>query len=471
MKIPKTIENTKIFKSLWRTYRNAKNKHIAKTSQKYIKEESNWADHLTYNEIWPISIGNDHTFFEILHEAHQKSSLRLSMKKRIKVGFLVYSSSIWPYEEIYKLMDSDERFDPIVVIVGLDDGTKKTIQEQYEITKTWFENNSYRCIGVLNENEEKNWKSFQFDIVFSAIPYTNILPRKFEFGELNVSTLLIYTPYGVAINEMSDRYFNMKIHNIAWYLFYETNIQKEMGEKYALNKGKNIVVSGYPKIDKLIKKKSTEYSYLWKGNDKAKRIIYAPHHSLMREESRYATFDDNYLFVLDYARNHINETSWIIKPHPLLKKATIQYGLFSSEAEYDAYLAEWEKLPNAKVVLNGDYFDYFVSSDAMILDSESFLFEYQYTHKPLLFLTRETQTFNVFGEMLLDILYKCSGNDYESISDFVNSVVINGNDTMFEKRQTFFDNHLNYIKDNNGMGASEYIYSYVRDQITNKLQN
>ena len=466
MKIPQNVEKTKIFNAVWHIYRKIKNKYISRTSQKLIKLNENWSDQLTYNKIWPISFENKDNFFELLHKSQQNSTSRLMLKEKIKVGFLVYSSSIWQYEAIYRLMEKDERFEPIIIIVGLNDGTKNTIQEQYEITKSWFNSNDYRCIGVLNENKELDWKFFQLDIVFSAIPYINILPRKFEFGELPVSTLLIYTPYGVAVNEMSDRYFNMKIHNIAWRLFYETDIQKLMGEKYALNKGENIIVSGYSKIDNLLKKECRDYSDLWKGNVSAKKIIYAPHHSLMREESRYATFDENYLFILDYAKNHINETSWIIKPHPLLKKATIQYGLFSSEAEYDAYLAEWDNLPNAKVVLNGDYFDYFVSSDAMLLDSESFIFEYQYTHKPLLFFTRKTQTFNAFGEMLLNILYKCPGNDYDGISNFVDTVVINGNDSMFEQRQTFFNKYLNYVKDNNGMNASEYIYSYVRSQVT-----
>ena len=49
----------------------------------------------------------------------------------------------------------------------------------------------------------------------------------------------------------------------------------------------------------------------------------------------------------------------------------------------------------------GEYRAYFASSDAMILDSVSFMAEYLYVHKPALFLTREGERFNEFGETSL----------------------------------------------------------------------
>ena len=411
---------------------------------------------------------NRKKFDECVLKANRNAISKLRDKEIIHVGFLVYSASIWPYDSLYRLMENDRRFEPIIVICALNDGTDRTILEQYNTTKEWFLKKNCNVLGIFRENENLIWDKLNLDMVFSAIPYTNLLPSKFEYGELRVNIPIIYIPYGAAINEMSDRYFNMKIHNIAWKLFYETDIQKNIAEKKADNNGVNVIVSGYPKMDVYFEKGDKNFSNLWKGNDNAKKIIYAPHHSLMRKTSRYATFDENYLFMLDYVRNHTNDTSWIIKPHPLLKKACLEYGLFKSEEEYDRYLNEWEALPNAKVVLTGDYLEYFISSDAMVLDSESFLYEYQYTHKPLLFLTRPTQSFNEFGRKLLNILYKVPGGDKEKIFEFLDNVVLNGNDTMESIRLEFFNEYLDYRKQNNGLGAGEFIFAYLKDQVTKR---
>ena len=50
-------------------------------------------------------------------------------------------------------------------------------------------------------------------------------------------------------------------------------------------------------------------------------------------------------------------------------------------------------------MVTGEYLAYFASSDAMILDSVSFMAEYLYVHKPALFLTREGERF-IFRQVL-----------------------------------------------------------------------
>lgn len=97
-------------------------------------------------------------------------------------------------------------------------------------------------------------------------------------------------------------------------------------------------------------------------------------------------------------------------------------GGFSSHEEVKAYFDAWDNLPNAKLVLGGNYSDLFKTSDAMINDSGSFMTEYQYVHKPMLYLERKEP--NDFGYRIKEILYKARGDDYESIEAFINDVVI-----------------------------------------------
>ena len=97
-----------------------------------------------------------------------------------------------------------------------------------------------------------------------------------------------------------------------------------------------------------------------------------------------------FLFRMVYCFSKHNGLTW--------KKLMSGGGVFVNGEEYDAYCRAWDALPNAKVVM-GEYLAYFASSDAMILDSVSFMAEYLYVHKPALFLTREGERF-IFRQVL-----------------------------------------------------------------------
>lgn len=111
------------------------------------------------------------------------------------------------------------------------------------------------------------------------------------------------------------------------------------------------------------------------------KIIYAPHHSISNNSIGFSTFHQNYMEIYEYAKSHPESTSRIIKPHPLLRTASVAAGIFKSIYEYDRYLDMWNELPNAKAVRLGPYNDISTTSDGMITDSVSFITEYQYVKK------------------------------------------------------------------------------------------
>ena len=75
------------------------------------------------------------------------------------------------------------------------------------------------------------------------------------------------------------------------------------------------------------------------------------------------------------------------KPHPILKPKLYKHALWGKERT-DAYYHCWETMENTQLEMS-DYIDLFMTSDAMIFDSVSFMTEYLYTKKPALFLCRE----------------------------------------------------------------------------------
>ena len=114
--------------------------------------------------------------------------------------------------------------------------------------------------------------------------------------------------------------------------------------------------------------------------------------------------------------------------------------------------------------MEADYLALFDTSDGIINDSISFVGEYMYVDKPMLFLERPEQRFNELGEVLIKAHYKVSGQDYMGIDNFVNEVVVKGNDHMKQEREKIFSEELDYYSDN-GIKASEYVYRDIVDNL------
>jgi CDP-glycerol glycerophosphotransferase (TagB/SpsB family) len=111
----------------------------------------------------------------------------------------------------------------------------------------------------------------------------------------------------------------------------------------------------------------------------------------------------------------------------------------------------------------GEYLDLFFTSDAMIHDSGSFLIEYLYTKKPVMFLRSDNsieERFNEVGKMALSKIYQ--GKNKEDLESFVQEVIIGGRDLMANERIHFFNST---VKPPNYKTASENIFNNIEAQI------
>ena len=100
----------------------------------------------------------------------------------------------------------------------------------------------------------------------------------------------------------------------------------------------------------------------------------------------------------------------------------------------------------------------------MIQDCGSFIAEYQYVDKPMIYLTRDTQRFNELGNEILKASYTVDGKDLDAIAAMMQRVFIEGDDYKAAERKAVFDKYLNYPKAN-GMLASEFIYHSIADEL------
>ena len=411
-------------------------------------------------------------FRDISEAVHTATLKRINRRGLHKIMFLVKDSAEWSCEELYRKLIQIPGLEVEVLVAPFMTGTPEVIRDTYRDAVDWFQKRGFHTVAAydLYQNRYLSWNEIGTpDIIFHLNPHYTVFQECANICNIPLSVLNVYIPYGFWIYGNIDGQFNQLSHMLYWKIFCESKMQKEMARKYALLGDSNLEYSGYVKMDSFYKEKENGEQQVWKiaenaHADKVKKIIYAPHWSVRDAFTGFGNFDKIYRQIYQYAKEHEETTSWILRPHPMLRAGVVSQGVFASTEEYDEYLKQWDDLPNARVIESGTYIDIFQSSDAMVLDSISFLGEYLYAHKPMLFLTRERQTFDDFGRELVKVLYTCDGGDFAGIENFIQNVVMDGNDEMKEEREQFFRQYLDYRQEN-GMLASDYIWQYIEKQI------
>lgn len=393
-------------------------------------------------------------------KAHPKELIKVRDKKVVKVAFLAINSSIWKYDFLYNLLEKDSRFNPVVFIcpfVRFDEGVTKQVMDS---TIKTFSEKGYNIVKTQQTNGE--WldikREFNPDLVFFCTPWNHTLSQYNIKNFLN--TLTCYVPYGFQASNQYDYHFNKEMEKYCWKYFVETKIHRELAVKYSDRIGDNAVWSGFPGTDELLNKIDS-YSYKVSNESSRKKIIWAPHHTIPLNKSRL--FYSNFLaycdFMLELADRYQEKIDFIFKPHPNLRgKLNKVWGVKKT----DEYFNKWNALANGKVN-EGDYINLFLESDAMIHDSVSFMVEYLYTEKPMLYLMKSDKikdNFNKVGNAVLDVLYK--GFNKKDIINFIENIVLVGQDKMKPERKEVFE-HI--IKPPHNKLASENIYDYILKEL------
>jgi len=381
--------------------------------------------------------------FILLKQYNDKNNIiKLKNKAQINIGFVVYTDSTWNIDYLYKLLNNNTRFN-VSVIVRRRNVDKCFSAKEFNDTFKYFKSKNYKTISAQDLNNTND-----YDILFYLDP-ANLAEKQINLFNIPLNVMVLHTSYSFMLAGNKEK-IKLWMYHLSYKYYTDSVYYKNEVSKYKLYTG-NAEFLGFPKMDQY-------YLTDCKKTTNKKVIIYAPHHSVNYKKFKSATFEDNFLFILELAKKYNKDTFWIYKPHPLLRDHSVEAGIFKSTDDYDNYVKQWNTLENAKVASSGDYYSFFKESDAMITDSVSFLAEYQFTHKPLLLLQSGVEEYNDFGQSIVNILYKCNGKDFNSIENFIIDC-INEKDDMYEERMSFFDNNLEYIND--GEMANKRIYDQI----------
>ena len=386
---------------------------------------------------------------------------KVGRKKSINVVFIAMNVAMWRYQQIYELLKSDDRFRLFVVLSVATTYNRDQVIKDIEQLRVYFNKKDIKYLNF----DENSWIGFDLkelnpDIIFYPQPYDNCLYEKHDYKHF-LSKLLCFVPYGIGQTEESW-FYNTLFHNFAWKLYYPFQVDLERSQKLAHTRGKNMVISGYTNFDLYSNNNTID---VWKIKDpRIKRLIWAPHFSISPHDSLYS--HSNFLWMAGFmhglAKQYKDVIQIAFKPHPRLKSELYKHPDWG-KAKTDSYYEEWNNMQNA-FVETGDFIDLFKSSDAMIHDCSSFAIEYLFVNKPVAFVSKDiNETFKdipKFGRDAINQHYILSKTN--EIFTWIENVLINGNDTMKEQRESFYKQ---YLEPKSGITASESIVNDIKTSL------
>lgn len=389
---------------------------------------------------------------------------RLKNKEKIKIIFIVESNQKWIWQSVYDEFKKDNKFELLLVSLPLQSKLGVTIYPQQEDID-FFSKLKMPIIDGYDYNEKKciDIEKLGADIIFYTHPWfvnDNGIPPSI------ISKFALTCAISYGFNVVESNLWGTTTPTIfcsnLWTMFAESKFHKPFYENATNLKHKDILlVTGYPKMDAYKLPINQSFEKLWKQSEgiRKPRIIYAPHHSIERNEGFCASnFAEHATFFLDFIKKH-QEYDFLLKPHPLLKSKCISTG-FMNENEYNEYINEWKSQPNANVYEHGNYYDIFKTSDLLITDCSSFLGEYFVSGKPIIFLQNKKRIpFNKLGKKLISAMYKIE--NIQEINNILQNIFSNNNDYMKFKREKLIKTC--FITPQNTI--ANYIVKYIKNKI------
>lgn len=334
-------------------------------------------------------------------------------ERKLRILFLVNDNTKWNAQSVFEVFRKDPRFDAQIFICRQEQSeSEKKTRNGYAEDCAFFRERNIPFIPGYDESIKQDIpvSSYSPDLVFYIQPW-GWTKNLYDLNTIRKKSLAAYIPYSLPIcNDPNDN--QLTFHQLLTFYYVPSDISLKLNQKEMLNKGKNCVVSGYPKLD--------DYAKPVQKTKNQPKILYAPHHSFSGR-LRFATFRWNGREMLEYARRH-SEISWVFKPHPRLKYELVEQKIMTLEEAND-YYDSWASMDNSEFYNSGDYIRLFQESDLLITDCISFLGEYLPSGNPVILLENtESAGYNELGKEIISSYYSCKA--WNEVENSINSVIV-----------------------------------------------
>lgn len=388
-------------------------------------------------------------------------------RRRIRCAFLVHNIAAWDaLADVVEGMRNHPRFEVFVFSIdrrfpGAEGyGGESEVSEQLDRMGVLHRRLSMARtpdgLGLL--------RSMELDLIFRQSPWDFDIPDMFSTKNIDFARIC-YIPYYATVlverhethaENSPDFHTDMEFHRSCWRIFCDGEFHKSLFDATATRGDDNVVVSGSPKFDRLLRLGATHPH--WPVGDanrpRVTRIIWAPHHSVTDDWLGFGTFVWTYEAMLEWARQD-DGCEFVMKPHPALFDRLKDANLID-EAAVTAFLQAWAELPNTATIQESGYAELFAASDCLITDGISFIAEYQLFEKPLIFIDSGRHApFNEIGAAALEGVYGVTNIDDARVA--VDALRRGDLPSKSVQQRAFVAQHLNANRGTSAQFIVEYL--------------
>lgn len=394
---------------------------------------------------------------------HRKILKEVRKNEHVRVAFIVMNISMWKNNALVECLLKDPRFEVLIVPSPAANFSRAQQEDDLQKMNSFFIDCKMPLANTTIDEPYDLRRMFNPHIIFYPQSYENIHCKEHDYTSFH-DKLTCYIPYSFWPGA-EPWGFDLTFHRQAWKIFYANTALKNYAKSVSLIKARNSIITGYPSTDRFLVPSRT---CPWKNSDSSiKRIIWAPHFSV---DPGTAIFSHSSFLMMaegmvEIAKKYAGQIQIAFKPHPRLKTELYKLADWGKE-KTDRYYSLWSTMINTQLE-TGEYIDLFMTSDALIHESGSFMVEYQYTKKPCLYVIGDYKQYydhlNELGQRAL----ACHDHttDMNGIESFIRDIVIEGKDTKYEIRSKFFDEML---LPPNGKTVAQNIYEDLRNSLFNR---
>lgn len=323
----------------------------------------------------------------------------------VRVGFLVDFLPAWSkVRRIYRLLEADDRFEPVLLCVPSNALESPEINDTYEYLKQQgYETAVNTCVAP---GQWLELEPLGLSYVFYLRPYNHLLPEQYHCHRLCAFTKVCLVVYGMSMTKQiaastMNRDFYRYVYCFVGESPYVMKKNKRDGWLLHLLGLQKSLFLGMPGVEEL-RDAEGQPAPAWDFAGDGFRVLWNPRWTTDKSlgGSNFFTFRRTLLSMAEE-----KPVALLIRPHPLMLQNFVSTGQMSEE-EVAQFRGECERLPNVSLDESREYNATLWGADVLVTDKSGLMAEFFVTGKPIIFCAGNMElTPTEHMEQLLKVCY------------------------------------------------------------------
>ena len=317
------------------------------------------------------------------------NELPASVSYQARAVFFAELGEKWDaMESVYEYMRDDPRFDPIIVRTPVGRVVERDGKREQEILyKDFLTPMGVPSLGYDEYNIEDDCP----ELAFISQPYESCTLEQFWPENIAKHTRLVYLPYFLpflVLKEHKETLCQLPVYRHAWKVIGASERHYGFYKKYAVNGGGNMLITGLPKLDPVVKLRNskTPIPKQWRKVVEGRKVF------LWNTWYDYSSSSIDYFdTIMEWFRSH-DDCALIWRRHPLTDTVTRLYYSPEVYAKLQSYIEAVGAMENGICDDEAPCDISFSCSDAQISDYSSLMCQYLPLNKPLLWTKNSADT-------------------------------------------------------------------------------